>query len=125
MSDQNTPKVTITPTEQVIKQAGAETTITDAKGRVIVLRKPGVLAQFKIVEAAGTAAANQVWMGMVMPLIYVASVDGEAVYCPTTRREIDALIQRLDEDGIIAVMQEVQALFGVADTESAKADLKK
>lgn len=102
------PKVVIhkdaTPSEELVRQAIQEETVTDARGRKITLRKPGVLAQFKIVEAVGPeTAANQTYMQMVNPLIYVGAIDGDDVFLPATKREVEALIQRLDDDGLAAV----------------------
>jgi hypothetical protein len=118
--------VTINPSEQLIKAATAEVTVTDAKGRVLTLRKPGVLAQYRLIEAIGAEAAkNEVYMAMTMPLIYVASIDGSAVIMPTNKRQVDALIQQLDEEGVAAALTGVQANFGVADAEADKDALKK
>lgn len=102
------PKIAIdkaaTPTEELIRQATKEEVVTDERGRQITLRKPGVLAQYRIVEAAGAeAAANQTYMQMVTPLIYVAKIDDDAVFLPKSKGEIEALLQRLDEEGLAAV----------------------
>ncbi|KAF1009482.1 MAG: hypothetical protein GAK28_00120 [Luteibacter sp.] len=112
-----------TASEQLIRQASAEVATTDAKGRRIVLRKPGVLAQFRLVEMLGASASNQTYMGMVLPLTFVGSIDGDAVSI-STKRELEALIQRLDEGGIMAVAAAVQANFGEQDTEADKEAVK-
>lgn len=100
--------------------APTEFTISDARGRAIQLKKPGVLAQFRLVEALGEVAQNQVYMGMVLPLIFVVAIDGEPVVQPASKAEVEALIARLDEDGIEAVMTAVQAKFGIADEGASK-----
>lgn len=114
-------KVDVKPSEDIVK--AQEFDVIDAKARVIKLRRPGSLAQYRLVEAIGDAASNQTYMGMVLPLIYIASIDGEPV---TTRSkaQVEALIQRLDDDGIKAVMEGVQANFGSPDPEADKAALK-
>lgn len=114
-----------TPTEQIIKQASAEVSITDSNGRSITLKKPGVLAQYRLIELLGDSAKNEVYMAMVLPLIYVASIDGHPVPAPTKKVEIEALISRLDEDGINAVMLGVQEHFGKSDPDADKESLKK
>jgi hypothetical protein len=116
-------KLELTPSAELLKAAKAEATITDSKGRAIVLKKPGVLAQYRLVEALGKTASNEVYMGMVLPLIYIASIDGEPVSA-TNKLQIEALIQRLDEDGIQAVMKGVQDNFGAPDPGADKAALK-
>ena len=47
-------------------------------GRTIGLKKPAVLAQFRLVEVLGESAANDVHMGMVLPLMFVVSIDDQA-----------------------------------------------
>ncbi|MCK4121404.1 hypothetical protein HFK83_03340 [Ralstonia pseudosolanacearum] len=114
------------PSEQLIKAAAAEVTVQDDKGRTLSLRKPGVLAQYRLVEAVGPEAAkNEVYMAMIMPLIYVASVDGNPVIMPTNKRQVDALIQMLDEEGVAAAMAGVQANFGAPNPEADAEALKK
>ena len=116
-------KVELTPSADLVNNARALVTVTDAKGRAIVLRKPGVLAQYRLVETLGASASNEVYMSMVLPLIYIESIDGDVV-STAKRLQIDALIQRLDEEGIKAVMEGVQANFGAPDPEADKAALK-
>jgi len=121
-------KVTIhdTPTNQVIAKATSEVTVTDARGRQIRLKKPGVLAQYRLIDILGDSAKNQVYVGMCLPLIYVAAIDDDAVYQPVSRKEIDALIQRLDEDGIAAVTMALEEHFSGNQTpDEAKEYLKK
>lgn len=113
-----------TPSAEVVAKAIAEVVITDAKSRKITLKKPGVLAQFRLVEALGERAKNEVYTSMVLPLIYVADIDGNAVFQPKNIREIEALIQQLDEEGIEAVSAAVMANFGKSNTEADKAALK-
>lgn len=121
MSDEM--KVEITPSEQLVKAAQSEVVIVDARGRNIRLRKPGVLAQFRLVEALGESASNSVYMSMIIPLVYVAEIDGDPVRTGS-KREIEALIQRLDEDGVTAVMERVRDTWGASDPEADKAALK-
>lgn len=93
------------PSGELIRQATLEETITDAKGRRILMRKPGVLAQFHLVEAVGPeAAANQTYMQMINPLIYVGKINDEVVPVPATKLQVEGLISRLDDEGLSAVM---------------------
>lgn len=113
-----------TPSEEATAKAQTEFDISDARNRTIKLKKPGVLAQYRLIEILGASAKNEVYMAMVLPLIYVTSIDGEIVHQPISKREVEALIQQLDEDGIEAVMAGVQASFGKQDPEADKAALK-
>jgi hypothetical protein len=112
------------PTEQLVAKAQASAQITDARGRSITLKKPGVLAQFRLIEALGDTSKNEVYMGMVLPLIFVTDIDGDAVIPPTRKGEVEALILRLDEDGIAAVQAAVLEKFGASTPEQDKAALK-
>lgn len=119
-------KVTVneSPAAQAVAKAVEQFSVTDERGRVIVLKKPGVLAQFRLVELLGASASNDVYMGMVLPLIYVALIDGDQVLPPLRKSEVEALIQRLDEDGVTAVARGVSKHFGGRDPEEDKAALK-
>jgi len=118
------PTVELNPSEQLIQAAKATVSITDNKGRAILLRKPRPLALIRFVEMiGGHAASNEVYMGMVMPLIYVETVDGNPVSV-STKMQFEALVQELDEDGIVAVQKGVQGNFGTPDPEAEKVALK-
>lgn len=114
-----------TPAQEAVRQAAAEATVKDAQGRVLTLKRPSVLAQFQLVKMVGGAAAeNQVYMAMILPLLYLAAIDGEAVRPPATQMQLDALIQRLDEDGITALADGVREHYAVASEEERRAAVK-
>jgi hypothetical protein len=112
------------PSEMAIAKATQEAIITDAKGRTIKLKRPGVLAQYRLIEVLGETAQNRVYMAMVLPLIFVTEIDGDVVFQPARKSEVEALIQRLDHEGIEAVMNGVKENFGESDPEGDKAALK-
>lgn len=120
-------KVTLkeSPTVQALAKADESHIVVDARGRTIKLKKPGVLAQYRLIEALGDSAANQTYMGMVLPLIYVTAVDDLVVNPPKLKMHVEALIQQLDEDGIAAIMEKVAEVWGKTDPEADKAELKK
>lgn len=113
-----------TPAAQAVAKASATAEVLDERGRLITLKKPGVLAQFRLIEALGDTAQNQVYMAMVLPLIFVSSIDGEAVIPPTRKSEVEALIQRLDEDGISAVQLGVREHYGQSTPDEDRAAIK-
>ena len=128
MSDQ--VKLTVnpsgeTPSQQILAKGAESFTVRDSKGRAIVLKKPGVLAQFRLVEALGDTAQNEVYVRMVLPLIYVSEIDGNFVASPTKKIQVEALIQQLDEHGIAAVLDGVSEHFGASDPEADKTAIKK
>lgn len=107
-----------TPSAQIIADANAIETIK-AGDMTIGLRKPSVLMQYRIVEVLGASAKNEVYMGMIMPLLWVAEIDGEAVHQPKTKLQVEALIQRIDEIGISAVMEHLQSKAAPVDQGEA------
>lgn len=116
-------KLELKPSQEVVAAANTEVTVTDAKGRLIILKRPGVLAQFRLVEVMGDSAKNAVYMNMILPLIFVASIDGDSV-AKATKAQIEALIQRLDDEGVEAVAEAVQKNWGKQDPEADQAALK-
>lgn len=114
-----------TPSEQVLSKAAQTFETKDSEGRTLVIKKPGILAQFNIVEVAGDAAKNDVWMNMVLPVIYLSELAGEAVIPPKNRLQLNGLLQRLDEHGLNALGKAVQEHFGNSDPEKGKAAIKK
>lgn len=119
-------KVTIhedSPTAQVLKKAQESHTIKDAHG-TIVLKKPGVLAQYRIIEVCGDSAKNETYMNMVLPLIFIVEIDGDPVSQPANKLQLEALIQRLDYR-VEAVIEGVAEHYGKPDPEADKAAIKK
>lgn len=124
----DTPTITLnaaTPSAELIASALKEVVVTDVRGRAIKLRKPGVLAQYRLIEALGDVAQNPVYVGMVLPIIFVTEIDGDPVSPPRSKIQVEALISRLDEAGINAIAAAVQENFGVsADAEETKTAIK-
>ena len=98
-------KVTLRkPSEDVVAEASLETTARDRRGRVFTLRKPNVLAQYRLVRTlGGEASKNEVYMNMIMPILWVAAIDGEEIPPFRTEMELEALILRIEEDGLVAI----------------------
>jgi len=110
--------------EAILHKAAAEAQITDTAGRVFKLKNPGPLAQYRLVEKlGGQVASNQVYMNMVMPLIFIASIDGDPVRIDS-KAQLEALIQRLDEHGITAVMECYQENFLPKSPEEIREEVK-
>lgn len=109
-----------TPTEMITQ--AVEVATLSAGGKQISVKKPGVLSQYRIVEAVGNSAKNEVYMAMILPLLWVTAIDGNEVPPITTKVELEALIQRLGEDGIEAVMKHVNGpqADGAPNAESVK-----
>jgi hypothetical protein len=127
----NQPKLTInesaaqTPTAQVIAKAAQEANVTDSKGRVITLRKPGILAQYRIIEVMGQSADIATYRGMVTPLIWISAIDGDHVPPLASKLQLEGLIQRIGDEGLEAVVSGIVKHFGQQDAEADKAAIKK
>ena len=106
MSEVNGVKVTLneTPSVQVVKVT--ETTVTDALGRSIKLKKPSPLANLDFAKAVGSDGNwNRVYMVMVSHLIFVAAIDDVPVAVPSSEGELRALYQRLGDEGNALALQ--------------------
>ncbi|HEY1772426.1 MAG TPA: hypothetical protein VGH91_04460 [Gammaproteobacteria bacterium] len=110
-----------TPSSQATASAVQTFEVVDKdKGRKITLKKPSVIAQYRLIGLlGGDLASNQVFVAMALPLIYVSAIDGEPVITPVKYAELEALIQRLDEGGVAAVSEGVIKHFGKPDTDLA------
>jgi hypothetical protein len=102
-----------------------EVKITDTKGRVILLKKPSnVLSQYRLVEMVGASAAkNDIYMSMILPFIYIVSIDNLPVSI-NSKIELDALISRFDDDDIRLIGEAISKNFSVNEEEE-KEKIKK
>lgn len=109
-----------TPSQAIVAKAAAQVNVTTPDGRVLTIKKPGVMAQFDMIEMLGDTARNAVYVSMVLPLLYLLAIDGEVVKRPKTKLELRALIERLDEDGIGALGEGVREHFGAKDEDASE-----
>jgi hypothetical protein len=80
------------------------TVITDAKGRKLVLRPLRVLDQVRLLRAMGPEqSGNAPYVNIVQAAAGVSEVDGVPLPFPRDERMIDAAIDRLGDDGMMAV----------------------
>lgn len=114
-----------TPSQQLAKSIAVDVTATDARGRVFTLRKPGPIAKLRFIEAMGESSSNPLWVGIVSQLMYVAAIDGEPIATPRAKTEIEALYQRIDDDGMEAIAKELPGKFGLGGGEANEEAVKK
>ena len=99
------PPEPLLPSSEIIKEALKLSVVTDDRGRQITLQKPNAYAPFALLELAGPQrSVNEALMGQVQPLLYVTKIDSDPISRPVRWVEIEALILRLDDDGMAAVM---------------------
>lgn len=110
-----------TPTEEATKKNSETFNVTDSKGRVLVLKKPSLLAQYHLIELiGGERASNQVLVNMYNPLLYVQSIDGIDCFFPKSMRELEALVVRVDSDGMEAIANDLEKRYGTKDEQAVK-----
>jgi hypothetical protein len=94
--------------------------VRDGLGRNLTLRRPPLLSEFRITAAVGPQlAANSTYMQMLMPLIFLAAIDGEPVDLPMNQRHAEALIQRVGHEGYAAVITGIEKHFANSDASLA------
>lgn len=98
------PAAPQTPSQQIIRASMQPETleyVKDSGGKgTLGVRRPGPLAEYRIVEAVGPAlSSNQAYMQMINPLIYLESLDGVPEPMPSSKLEIEALLMRLGHAG--------------------------
>lgn len=100
-----------TPTEEILKQTQKEITVTDKRGRTITLKKYTYLRETQFIRMLGETASNDRYLSGVLPVLYVTAIDDDRILTPNTQRELDAIINRLDEDGMIAISNGIRENF--------------
>jgi len=78
--------------------------VRDKAGRVIELRRLGVVEQLRLFKVLGPELAeNRAYVGLARVAAAVAAVDGVPVPFPAGEAGIEAALERLGEDGVEAV----------------------
>jgi hypothetical protein len=102
-----------TPSQGIVRAANQVTQVTDARGRVIGVKKIGALDRMRMFEAVGAEnSKNEPYLGYASLAFHVGSIDGDPVTRPGTKAQLEALIQRLDDDGMNAVAEKLPDLYG-------------
>jgi hypothetical protein len=120
-------EVTINPTtpSQELSPRRRPKCRSRTRAGAIRLKKPGVLAQYRLVEVLGDSAKNEVYMAMVLPLLYVAAIDDQPNPTPTRKSEVEALFQRWTKTASRRSARPSWRTSAPADPEADKAQLKK
>jgi len=81
-----------------------ETVVTDKAGRRLTLRKVGVLETLRLYKALGPElAVNGAYMAAARLAAAVEMIDDVPVPFPASEAAVEALLRKLDEDGVAAV----------------------
>lgn len=96
------------PSMRIIQEAAREFTVTDAAGRSLCLRRPGALDRLRLFKAVGPVlASNDRYVGYAMLAMCVTSIDGVPQPAPGNEGQLEALVQRLGDAGMVAIGQEL------------------
>lgn len=115
-TEENVPS---TPSEKLIAEGSKTTYVESSNGLRLKLKKPTVWDQLELVKLVGDAAQNAVYMQMVMPSLWVVEINGEPSPLPSTMLELRARLEKLDEEGISAVLEAAASM--AAESIDAKA----
>lgn len=79
-----------------------------ANGMRMKIRKPRNVAQLRLISLVGAEdAKNQVYMSLVSPLLWIESIDDEPVGMLVSRRELEALFERVGDEGLTAIVEHI------------------
>jgi len=118
---ENLPAGALKPSEEIVKKSSAPSVVTDSLGRVLVTRKVRILDQLRLVEALGPETSrNTTYVSMCLPVIGLLSIDGEDVIPPTTKLEIEALFDRLGDEGVDCLTEAYLRANGYFDNALVK-----
>lgn len=103
-----------TPSAQIIKAANKTATATDTQGRVLTIRRMTALAKMRLFALAGPELSkNEQWVSLAALASSVTHINGDLV-TTNSIREIEFLVERLDDDGLEAVGAVYMETFGIA-----------
>jgi hypothetical protein len=90
--------------------------VEDRRGRQIALRKLGVVEQLRLFKCLGAdLAENKAYFGLARLAAMVSAIDDVPVPFPANEQGLEAILDRLDEDGVEAV--------GLAAAEMVRTDV--
>lgn len=79
-------------------------TVIDKSGRVLELRRFGVLEQLRLFKSLGAELSeNRAYMGMARIASSVAMIDNIPIIFPVNEAAIESILERLGEDGVEAI----------------------
>jgi hypothetical protein len=113
------------PTKSILKNAQRAINTLDARGRSLVCRRPTALDTLRLFKAAGpTLAQNEAWLAMASLAFAVEAIDGVPVPAPGSEAQIEALVERLGDDGLSAIAAAVESPEDKTNLESQVGNLQ-
>src|SRR5574343_1167013 len=99
-----------TPSQAIIKKSTETVYVTDESGRKLGVKEPNYLKQTHFMRILPDNSPQR-YINMVLPVMYLVSIDDDVVSLPKNELQLDSLLNRLDTDGIIAITQAVKDHF--------------
>jgi hypothetical protein len=92
------------PTQQIVADSAAAFRVNDRGGRELFVRRLSALDRLRLFKALGPdLAENAPYVGMALLAISVTEIDKIPLPPPMSEGQVEALIQRLGDDGLAAV----------------------
>lgn len=99
----------MTPSSTIVQDAHKRFATVDKRGRRLLLRQQTALDTLRLFKAAGAILAqNEPWLSMAGLAFSVLEIDGVPVPSPTSEAQIENLIDRLGDEGLLAVADAVK-----------------
>jgi hypothetical protein len=110
-----------TPTQQIVQDANRIEYVTDSLGRVLGVKRINAKHRFRVVKALSTATGEKP-QALFLALIACAccSVDGDQVPFPINEIQVEALISRLEQEGLDAIGECIATKFPDASRQDIK-----
>ena len=97
-------------------------TVTDSRGRTIKIKKLSALDRMRLFRAMGAVhAENRMAAAYASAAAAVTELEGTHVPSPINELQLDAIVGRLDEDGLEAVVNGLAALSPASEDIAAEA----
>jgi hypothetical protein len=98
------------------------TTVEDSNGRKIAIRKLGALDRLRLFEMLGPSLSeNALYLGYSMSAACVTEIDGVREAFPSSKKQIEIVIQRLGDEGLEAVTRGYRDNFSAGETGDTEA----
>jgi hypothetical protein len=119
------PAAQPSPSQAIVADRSKVVRVTDAKGRVLGIRRPTVLQRMRLFEIVGKDnVGNEAYFGYASLAYHVVEIDGEAQQLPVSKRELEARVAVLDDDGLNAVAKGALEHFSDGLDEDTKTQIK-
>jgi hypothetical protein len=96
-----------------LNDKNAEFSVTDSLGRTYILKRPSYLKGLQLAKTLGDLADNNAYYNGVYYFTWIKSINGFEPPMGTVA-EIEALAQKIDHEGIIAIREKVLEVANAA-----------